>query len=602
MRSLTYFAAAMILLCSISAQAREVSLDRILGEHRITVVTTEKPESIYRNLLDMGVRNPVTTTTTELMINKRNLKDKDSLLFIMDRKKARRMIDLEENLLPCRTAAIDPNEVILFAAKALGRNGWDILISAPNEKWLKWELERLSKSNLSMLALQERGTILERFRVKRLCVISNEEKQVAADWVAPQNQPGRDAIDWDFYPIDQWNGAADGGTDLMFIINSETLTAKEKKSMLVYLPTTTQEWLADSASKQENSAGKQTTTSAENATSNVFAVAAPSARHLRLALSKYAALEYIPEALERTTLTDLRGYGKMVVIARSALRNNDSENKILDDLAGSLTSVMSSRTGFKCISRQDLKELALETYLNNLPNENSSADLRGKLENATAVAVIDLADVNAQTSYTANAPQCKTAVLPAFSESKPSPPHEPNPDDKPLFCAHTYDEVNGSRANDPHYIRDHNEYHNEKLPNYHRELRRWEERSQDYERTRRDHDMEWIVSITKTQQAKVTGNLRIYDLSSGEVEQVGKVVFSCPVTGSGAKDSLDQEDRVVVRGEENRPQSLIPPDSTNSVSDQVVINDAMREACTAAVNELMKNALLPIDIVSNAVN
>ncbi len=595
MRLLTHFAAAILLL-SVSAQAREVTLDRIIAEHRITVVTTEKPDSIQRNLLDMGVRNPVITTTTELMINKKNLRDKDSLLFIMDRKKARRLIDLEENLLPCRTAAIDPNEVILFAVRAQGRKGWDILISAPNEKWLKWELERLSKSHLSTLQLQERGTILERFRVKRLCIISNEDRQVAADWVDAQNKPGQDAIDWDFYPADQWDGTIDSGTDQMFILNSETLTAKEKKSTLSYLPKITQEWLADSASKQENSVGKQTIISAQNAKSNVWALFAPSARQLKLALSKYAVLESIPEALERTKLTDLRGYGKMVVIARTALRNNDSENKILDDLAGNLTSVMSSRTGFKCISRQDLKELALETYLNNLPNETSSADLRGKLENATAVAIIDLADVNAQTSYTANAPQCRTAVLPPFSESKPSPPHEPHPDDKPLFCAHTYDVVNGSRANDPHYIRDHNEYVNEKLPNYRRELRRWEERSQAYERRRRDHDMEWIVSITKAQRTKVTGNLRIYDLSSGEVEQVGKVVFSCPVTGNGEKDSLEQEDRVVVRGEESRPQSLIAPESTEDVSDHVVITDALREVCTAAVNELMNNALLPIDI------
>ena len=336
---------------------------------------------------------------------------RDSLLFLMDRNKSRRPIEQEERLLPCRTSAIDPDEVILYAAKAQGRNAWEILVSAPNEKWLKWELDRLSKSNLSGIKLEARGTILERFRVKRLTVVSTEGRQEVSDWMAKQNEPGQDAIDWDFYPVDGWDGLADGGSDLLFILNNRSLTDSAKKSIFPYLPKATQSWM-DDGSAGETSAARQVSTDDQGASRCVSAVVSPSSRQIGSMLKKYPKVEAIPESLERTKLTDLRDYSRMIVVARFADRKQDAGSKVLDDLAGNLTSAMSAQTGFACVNRQDLKELALETYLNALPDKTS--DTESKLGDATAVAVVDLASINTETTYAAGRPEVHHAHASGF--------------------------------------------------------------------------------------------------------------------------------------------------------------------------------------------
>ena len=133
------------------------------------------------------------------------------------------------------------------------------------------------------------------------------------------------------------------------------------------------------------------------------------------------------------------------------------------------------------------------------------------------------------------------------------------------------------------------------MPRYRKDLERWEQDKRDYEDRRQDHEMEWVTSINCVQRARVTGSLRIYDLRSGEVEQAGKVVFSCPITGSTESQTLYEEDRTVVRGEDNRPRTPDVPRSTGEVSDQTVITDSIRAACDDAVEKLMETTLLPVD-------
>ena len=186
-------------------------------------------------------------------------------------------------------------------------------------------------------------------------------------------------------------------------------------------------------------------------------------------------------------------------------------------------------------------------------------------------------------------------MLPPFDEEKPGRPHEPDPEDKPLFCAHTYDKIDGSRANDPKFKRDHRQWEYEKMPRYRRELERWEQDKRDYEDRRRFHDMEWVTSINCVQRARITGNLRIYDLRSGEVEQAGRVVFSCPIAGNTESLSLYKEDRTVARGEDSRPRTPEAPRPTVDVTDQTVITDAIRAACDEAIEKLLASSLLPID-------
>lgn len=582
-----------------AVQARDVTLDRILAEHRITVVTTEKPESISGDLLNFGIRRPTMMTITELMVQARNFKDEDSVLFIMDRKKARRLIAEEEKYLPCSNSSIVSNEVILFAAKAQGRNGWEIQISAPNEKWLKWELDRLSKSNLSKIALQARGTILERFKVKQLNIVSNEGRQTIENWINAQSQPGQDAIDWELCTPDDWDGS-DKNNNLLFVLNSETLSSKAQNNLPSTLPKPVSEWLASADHDSEICAAELSVSGDNNESHTVSAIIAPSSRLMINALGKYNKLESIPSSIDRIKLTDLRKYGRMIVIARFADRSQQSDPKLLDDIAGSLTNAISPGTGFTCINRQDLKELALETYLNQLP-EKSSSDIHSKFGDATAVAIVDLSTISTETTYRASNPQCLTAPFPEFSDSKPSEPQKPNPEDKPLFAGHTYDKVNGSRANDPHYIKDLEDYYHDKLPKYQKELHRWEQNKSEYEDRRRYHDMEWETAISRTEKVGVTGDLRIYDLSSGDVDKVGKVVFTCPITGSEQKNSDFRKDRSVVRGEDSRPSAVSVPDAVSDISDRGLITSAMRHACFDAAARLLATSLLPIDQVPTSI-
>lgn len=592
---IAHVAAVLLVFLSscICLQAKEVSLDRIMSEHRITVVTTETPDSISRYLLDLGIRNPRTTTLVELMISHKNLTDGDSLLFLIDRKKTRRLIPEEERLLPCRTSAMNADEVVLYAAKAHGRNGWDILISAPNEKWLRWELDRLTKSGLSYLQLQARGTILERFKVRQLAVVTTEGKQVVADWIAAQNTPGKDTIDWEYFPADEWDGELDGSGDTLFILNTHSLVGKTLNQLSGYLPRQAREWLDNAGHGREHFVGKQTLRD-ENGGSRVASViAAPGSRHLGIALGRYPKLDSIPESSATTRLIDLREYRRMIVVARFGDRDESADPKLINDLAANLTSALSGKTGFECVNRQDIKELALETYLNQLP-DNERFPERGAL----AVAVVDLSSIVAETSYAAGNPRCITPVLPAFSDPQPQEPREPQPNDKPLFSSHKYDVVNGSRANDPKYIRDHKDWRDNKMPAYRDALARWERNRRDHETRRREHDMEWVTTISKRQRVEATGNLRIYDLRSGDVEDAGEIVFSCPVTGTGSRESVFKEERSVVRGEDSRPQAVRVPETAREVSDGTVIAEALRSACVEAVKRLLETSLLPVDGVA----
>lgn len=598
MRYFTLIVIISLTVASMAVLARDVTMDRILSDQRITVITTEKPEFVSGYLLSLGIRRPTMMTITELMIQARNFKDGDSVLFVIDRKKARRMIAEEEKYLPCSNVAIAPNEVILFAAKAQDRNGWEMQISAPNEKWLKWELDRLGKSNLSKLTLQARGTILERFKVKQLYIISNEGRHAIDNWIKAQSQPGQDAIDWELCSPEDWDGS-DSTNDILFMLNSETLSSKTRKNLETALPKAVSEWLSSPDHNSEFCAACQSVSADGGESHTVSAIVAPSSRQMGNALGKYNKLEKIPSSLERNKLTDLRNYGRIIVIARFADRSRLADPKTLDDLAGSLTNAISSGTGFTCINRQDLKELTLETYLNQLPDKSSS-DIQSKFGDATAVAVVDLSTVTCGTTYMASNPQCLTSPLPEFSESKPGEPHKPNPNDKPLFSGHTYDIVNGSRANDPHYIKDLEEYHSEKMPRYHRELRDWEQKKREYEERRKYHDMEWETAINQSQKVSITGDLRIYDLSSGDVDKVGKVVFTCPLKGSEQNNSEYRKDRCVVRGEDSRPSASSVPDSINDISDRGLVTSAIRQACEEAASRLLVTSLLPVDRVQSS--
>ncbi len=576
------------------AHASKVTIARILREHRIHVVTTEKSDDISKYALRLGVRNETYMATTNLLIEKGTLKDKDSLLFVIDREKARRLIPEEAKLFPCPVSAVDKDEVILYAAKAAGRNGWDILVSAPDEKWLDWELDRLCKYDLDKIQLEERGSILDRYQVKRLCIISNENRQLAADWVSRQLKPGKDTIDWQFFSPD--SNDIDPDMDRLYIINSSTIDVNA--ASLAGLPYEIRSWL-QSKEKSEIAAEKQTMIADKGQSRTISAIAAPCTRQLESALVKYGTVDSIPEALSNSSLADLAGYKEMIVIARAGDRSDKIPTAALDDLAGKMTSALAQKTGMACYNRQDLKELVYMALLHqndgNL-DSNDIVQIRKQSGGARALAIVDAAAFTTRTDYSPNTPRCCTSQLAPFGEREPSRPHEPDPNERKfgIFGAHKYDEVHGSRANDPDFIRDYEQWERD-MRDYRRDHDRWERRKRDYEQGRFSHEMDWEVSIDSTQSAKISGNLRIYDLNDLDPDSAGKVVFSCSLNGSESKRGVYWSDHVVVVGEQNKPNPPRAPDSHDYILDQTITSEAFKKACEGAVSDLLARAIVPAD-------
>lgn len=603
--------AALVILISLLAVTRAfagvVSIDRILREHTVYVATNEPSADLSRYWLDWRPANAIVTTPTELYNGRNKLVDGAFIIWIIDRTRTR-MIPEQEALLPCALSGIDPNEVLVFASKTGNKRSdcrkgrWDILITAPNRKWLYHELDRLGSAGLLNKPIAERGTVLDRYCVKRMCIVSTEGKQIAEDWVRRQSSPGSDAIDWDFIRADSWVSGTDPGTDMVFLLNRDALTGKSA-GVVSLLPDELQSWVSGAASKDECAAARKTIQNSDGQARSVAAVVGPCARHLKSILGRYSSLGKIPEALATSRLTDLSPYPRVVVVARPGDRTFAGQGRLLDDFAGKITAAISSADlGFQCESRQDLKELIYESLRRGEGDiDRAGVDqIRSRIAGACALVVADLAAVNAQTTYVANAPQCATPAYPAFDEPRPSQPSKPNPRARAygLFGPRVYP----GGENDPKYREAYKRWKDE-MDEYEHAIRRWEVRKREYEERRAYHDMEWVISMDTVQRATVTGNLRIYDLSSFEGDSntsTGKVVYSCALKGSCERRHPYKSDRAVVRGEDARPETPAVPPMEEVVSDETVVSEALQSACRSAVAELVAATILPSDRPSNA--
>jgi len=590
-----------VTLTSLSpAFAGIVNMDRMLREHKVYVVTTESQENLNRYWIQWRPRDVAVMSIAEFYINRNRLTDGAFVFWIINRARTR-MIPEEEALLPCPTSGIGSSEVLVYASKTgnkrseCRRGRWDVLISAPNQKWLHNELERLQAGFLSR-AVDERGAVLDRYNVRRVCIVSTEGRQVAEDWVGRQSRPGQDAIDWEFVSADSWTADSDTGTDLLFILNADVL-GDRTASVTSALPDDARAWLAGNQGKDECSVVRRDSLNSSGQPRTVAAVIGACARQLRSMLGRYTSLDNIPEALTTSKLTDLSPFQRVVVVARPGDRALEGRSPLVDDLAGKITSVLSSEDlGFQCESRQDLKELIYESLRRGEGDidRRTATEIRSKMAGACALVVADLSAVNAQTSYAANAPQCTTPTYPAFGEAQPSRPHEPDPHERKygFIGPRIYPEG----ANDPKFRERYRRWR-EEMEDYEHEMRRWEARKRDYEERRWYHEMEWVASIDSIQRADITGNLRVYDLSAFEDSNTsaGRVVYSCPLKGSCERRGSFRSERVVVRGENAHPGTPNVPQAEDGVLDQTIISEALLNACRAAVGGLADVAILPRD-------
>lgn len=574
----------------------EVTLDRILLQHTMHVVSTEQASALSKYVFDLKLRDTSVLTPTDLIVKAKGLGNEEGVFFIMDRSKAKHLSAEEEALLPCPTSAIAANQVILYSRKAKGRNAWEILVSAPNEKWLNWELNRICNSSLRQVTLDERGSIIDRYLIKRLLVVSTEGQETANAWIKGQTQPGGDAIDWDFVRADAWNPDGNSGVDTVFLLDRQKMGDNCPK-VVASLPKDLQTWLGSDGAKTGIAAAKETIQGDQ--TCSIQGIIAPSTRHLSSALTKYHSLDQIPGSLDEQRLHDLSGYGQIVIVVRSGDRSG--ENSVINDFGGKLNSALSAANlGFTGVSRQDLKELIFAVGDGDKIDSTQLLQIRKKIGKACALAIADLTAVDTKTSYVANSPACETSKYPAFRTSEPSKPSKPDSNESILFKGKKYRLVDGSRENDPAYIHDLENFRHKLLPEFERAYRKWERDKEDYEDSRRSHDMEWSRSVDAVQSVTVAGNLRIYDAGDLGTDTAGQLVFSCSLSGSEERRNAFRSDKVSVRGEDSRPDALDAPESRTGVDDLSAISKALEDACNGAMGQLQATAILPSDMVNYA--
>ncbi len=589
--------ATLFLVCAQNANAGKITLDRILKEHKITVVTTEDRADVSKFLSAMNIKEKSIINVSESADIRKKMGKEEGLLFIIDREKARSFTELETKVLPASTNPIDPDEAFLYAVKATDRrNGWDILISAPNDKWLKFELDRLLKSDPGIMNLEDRGSILDKYKIKRMCVISTENGDIAQDWISKQCKSGEDTIDWKFFKPDEWNPEEHSNIDLLFILNREASSSKHEK-VIQSLPKAMQAWMQSDQAAVELALQKETQTGR-----SVYCVAGPSNRQIGSALLEHKSFESIPEDIHKHPLTDMRNCGKMAVITTLTDEKSITAtyDKLVNEMCGKLTSQLTSAGGFGCISRQDLRDLIISSKF--AQNKDEAAAIRNKLGKDTLLAVVSINSINTNTSYVANAPVCQTERLPAFKETKPEQPKKPNPDEKPRFEGYRYDLKNGSRANDPNYVRDLLNWEEVDMPKYEKDAAQWEKDKQKYEDSRKTREMEYAVSIDSIQNVKVTGEFCIYDLGAGPDKNECKVLFTSALSSEDSRRSKFKSDLIKVNGEETQPQSATPPSSAQGVADDAIVADVLAKACQQAADDMAARTILPSDFATSSNN
>ncbi len=582
-----------------SSLAARVNMMRILREHRVTVVSTEPAAKLAKHFLDWGVNVEKVLTFAQLLAEKDRLPGDGDVLFIIDRTKERGISTLERQLLPLPAGAIEPNSVLTFVSKTGYRrgqrykNGWDILISAPDEKWLQKTLKIVP--TILGREVDERAPVkLYDFAISRLLIVSNAGRDLAQNWADAQFNPNRAAVDWEFVPLDLWQGDSYEERDILFILSTARMIAPPPE-LLDEMPKDVKMWLAGSTSKTEAVACRESAPTDSGTRSTRYAIVAPSERHLQQSLKQYPSTEAIPDTLARRKFADLRGYNLLAIAVRTADRS-PTNGLELNEFAAKLTSELTARvTGFTCSTQQDLLEtgyaeaLAAQSAIDSVQAEEIHART-----NAQALVVLDLSAVTKETSFHSNEPVRMTSLLPPFSEPEPRRPSPPDPEASVLFRGKKYRLVEGDRRNDPRYKADYSAYE-EALRDFPNKLYRWERARDSYESQRNIRMIDWEVSLDAVQRTQVAGNLRVYDMRPGS-STIGKLEYAQAVSGGSSRHTNYKTERVTVRGEMNRPPGIFVPAMTPQIADFSLVSEAFQDACARAAESIIESSILPADV------
>ncbi|MGC8862983.1 MAG: hypothetical protein ACP5R5_09455 [Armatimonadota bacterium] len=587
-----------------SGSARPVNVWRILKEHRPTVVTTEPAQKLERIWMKWGIP-PLRVMPISEFPAKKDSKDelpKDGdVLFVIDRNKRELIGPLVEALLPLSTSAIGRDEVVSYVSKTARNrssrfaNGWEILVSSPNERWVYDELEHAPEV-FNVEVREDEPTRLHWFRVRPLRIVSTEGKP---DWLLSWMRDNctriglGDVLEPEIVEWESFDPSAFPPMDTLFLINRNKLGGQET-AIAALLPHEMRKWFSDGSSRTEWAIQREVAKNDDGQERTTIAIIAPCTAHLRHALALNPKVWEIPETLAKFELKDLSAYRDVIVVPKANSGPDSKEARNVGDLCSKVATALANGTGLRCSTRLDLKDViftAVEAEAQGRISAGDSQKIRKQAPGATALAIVELASLDERTNYVENEPRRLTELYPEFREPRPSEPSRPDPEEFIPFKGKKYRIVNGSRTNDPHYQEDLRKYERERAE-YPEKLRQWERRKEEYEERRRRHQIDWEVSANEEARITLSGNLRIYDLPAADVGAGGRLLYSAFINGTATEKKLWKKDRRVVIGEDGRPDPIELPYPTDEVSSSIR-SKAFEEAAVRALEELTANTILP---------
>jgi len=581
--------------------AQGVPLSWLLRDNVVYIATTETPAA-----LSPYIRDWATTRTVILPISETDkYKQQPVLIFIIDRSQVKEPSALFEEMLPLKYIPAD--EVVFYSVRPATveyglhrKNRWTILISAPDQKWLHRELDRINRRAYLSQTVNPKGREHDRFSARPIRIVTTEGAQLAKDWMNLQAGETRE-FEFVTIPVDQWKPDPAATTPTVFMLDRQKINEKECPAVQS-LPVEMQRWLAADASRSEIAAEKQITQRSNGQRVEVCAVVAPSERLLAVALlEKFTSMPDLPRDCSPLGLADLRKHGRLIVVARFGNRSDKSKKDLVNDLAGKITTALGSiGGGFECASHQDLVEAVWASEMNQKKLITNRDPLAIELEKTEglALAVADLNVASGRTQYALKSAKCVTLALRPFEEAMrargwqaPTEPKRPSVDD--LTGGNRGAKKYPDGINDPKFRADLINWQKVLMPQYEEQVRQLAAERDVYEAQRQTRPMEWVIDVDATETAQVAGNLRILDLENYQALGACRVLYSCDITGAVARTLPFKSDRVTVTGEAARPTPDVPADKDGA--DPALASQAIDQGCRRAANMLRSNALLPID-------
>lgn len=478
------FSAFSVVFGADFAFADPTSLAKLFSISKFDVVTTESAEKLAGMLEALNV-NTGSFYTVGSHTSRAMQLSKADVLIIVDRQKAEAELPLLDRLVGIPSGQIESTTVMITSFRRPGGvEGTHIMVTAPDEKRLYNELDVLVTASAYSERFEDTGfRVIRQYNIFPMQVVSNADKQIAADWIASISKPGGDIYDWNYRTLNEFILGSNMPTNMLFVLNT---AADMKDAVKPLLPKELTSWLSGSGRKS-GQAVMSSPTNANRSESRVYSFAAPGTRHLVSLMSKYADTASIPEKLNITSLNDLGHFKRLGVVV---CRKNSSDTVLggaLDVFNDRLVSVLANLgTGITFIPIQDVATV----------DQWEGKDLGKTSNQVDGFAVLQILDYQG----------VSTPAVTVFAKAKPRKPIAPDKTD--LSYATKLKKYNA------------------RLKNYLKQLLAWESEKRTHKKHIMDVAKQWLSQEPISGVASISGNIRVFDNSSQSPSMILELQFT----------------------------------------------------------------------------